>query len=151
LFPIAIKQQKSSAEMMRMKPKMDIIQKKYKKDQAKLQAEMSKLYQEEGYNPLSGCLPMLVQLPILYGIIFVVYSPLTYILWYSKDKVSKIKTILWPIIHAANPKVSLTDMRIELYIAKAMSGHMDQLAFLGNIKPIDFRIFGIDLSQNPGF
>ena len=68
LFPLAIKQQKSSAQMMRLKPKMDNIQKKYKKDQAKLQEEMSKLYQEEGYNPLSGCLPLLLQLPILYGL-----------------------------------------------------------------------------------
>jgi YidC/Oxa1 family membrane protein insertase len=149
LFPLAIKQQKTSAEMLRMKPKMDSIQKKYKKDQAKLQEEMAKLYQEEGYNPLSGCLPMLLQLPILYGLIFVVYSPLTYIMWFSKNTVNKVAEVLRPVILAANPKVKFTDSRIQLYIAKAMHGHMDQLSFLSNVKPIDFNLFGIDLSQIP--
>jgi YidC/Oxa1 family membrane protein insertase len=151
LFPLAIKQQKTSAEMLRMKPKMDLIQKKYKKDQAKLQEEMAKLYQEEGYNPLSGCLPMLLQLPILYGLIFVVYSPLTYIMWFSKDTVNKVAEILRPVIKLANPNVKFTDSRIQLYIAKAMNGHMGQLSFLGNVKPIDFNLFGLDLSQIPKF
>ena len=98
LFPLAIKQQKSSAEMLRMKPKMDKLQKKYAKDKTKLQEEMSKLYAEEGYNPLSGCLPLLIQMPILYGLYQVVYYPLTYIMWFSNDKVNKIADILRPFI-----------------------------------------------------
>lgn len=151
LFPLAIKQQKSSAEMLRMKPKMDQLQKKYSKDKVKLQEEMSKLYQEEGYSPLSGCLPLLIQMPILYGLFTVVYNPLTYILWYSQDKIDKIASILRPYINLMGMK-NFNDGKIQLYIAKAMGGHMDKLGFLGShVQTIDFSLFGIDLSKAPGF
>lgn len=147
LFPLAIKQQRSSAEMLRMKPKMDQLQKKYAKDQQKLQAEMSKLYQEEGYNPLSGCLPLLIQMPILYGLFAVVYKPLTYIFWYDQPTIEKIHTALQSVL--TNMHVSNKSAQLQLYIAKAMKGNMDKLPFLGHVHPIDFNLFGIDLSQNP--
>ncbi len=147
LFPLAIKQQRSSAEMLRMKPKMDQLQKKYAKDQQKLQAEMSKLYQEEGYNPLSGCLPLLIQMPILYGLFAVVYKPLTYIFWYNQPTIDKIHTALQSVL--TDMHVSNKSAQLQLYIAKAMKGNMDKLPFLGHVHPIDFNLFGIDLSQNP--
>lgn len=148
LFPLAIKQQRSSAEMLRMKPKLDKIQKKYAKDQAKLQQEMSKLYQEEGYSPLSGCLPLVVQLPILYGLYQVVYKPLTFIMWFSPSQISRVTTVLMPYIKSEY-NVKPTDARIQLYLAKAMSNHMDKLGFLGHVRNIDFSLFGIDLSAIP--
>ena len=61
----SIKQQKSSVKMIKMKPKLDELQKKYGKNREKYQEEMTKLYTEEGYNPMSGCAPLLIQLPIL--------------------------------------------------------------------------------------
>ena len=69
LLPLAIKQQKSSAAMLRMRPKEEQIRKKYANNKDKLNEEIMKLYQEEHYNPMtSGCLPMLIQLPILYAL-----------------------------------------------------------------------------------
>lgn len=151
LFPLAIKQQKSSAEMLRMKPKLDKIQKKYAKDKVKLQEEMAKLYQEEGYNPMAGCMPMAIQLPILYGLFNVVYNPLSYIYFYSQNLIDKIASAIRPEIFAAsgNTIKNLSDPKIQLYMAKAMKGHMDKLSFLGNIKTIDFNLFGFDLSAVP--
>ncbi len=90
LFPLAIKQQRSSVTMAVYKPMLDEIQKKYKDDRAKQNEEMMKLQQEYGYNPMSGCLPMLIQLPILFGLIEVIYKPLTYMLFIPKEIVSAL-------------------------------------------------------------
>lgn len=152
LFPLAVKQQRSSAEMLRMQPKMQKLQKKYAKDKTKMQEEMSKLYQEEGYNPLSGCLPMLIQLPILYGLYNVVYNPLTYIMWFSQNTVDRMKGILMPFIRLDFGKsIRSTDPKIQIYMAKEMGKHIDKLAFLGNAKAIDFNFLGLDLSEIPKF
>lgn len=65
LFPISKKQSMSSLKMQELQPKLQAIQKKYAGDQQKLQMETSKLYQEAGYNPAAGCLPMLFQFLII--------------------------------------------------------------------------------------
>ncbi len=64
LFPIQRKQLKSSFQMQQVQPRMQEIQTLYAGDQIKIQQEMQKLYQETGFNPLAGCLPMLIQMPI---------------------------------------------------------------------------------------
>jgi membrane protein insertase, YidC/Oxa1 family, C-terminal domain len=155
LFPLAIKQQRSQAEMLRMKPKMEKLQKKYAKDKVKQNEEMQKLYAEEGYSPLSGCLPMLIQLPILYGLYQVVYYPLTYIMWYSNSTVNKIANAMRPFVkHDYTSFKDFNDPKSQLYIAKEMGKHMDKLGFLGHVKNIDFTLFGIkafDLSDVPHF
>ncbi|MDP4089452.1 MAG: membrane protein insertase YidC [Bacillota bacterium] len=72
LLPINIKQTKSQAKMQEIQPLMTELQKKYKNDPQKAQAELSKLYKENGANPLGGCLPLLIQMPIfiaMYSII----------------------------------------------------------------------------------
>ena len=79
-LPLAIKQQKSMAKMSVFTPMLNEIQQKYKNNQEKLNEEMMKFQQEYGYNPMSGCLPMILNLLVLFGIIQVVYYPLRYIL-----------------------------------------------------------------------
>lgn len=64
LFPVQRKQLKSSFQMQKVQPRMQEIQQMYAGDQVRMQQEMQKLYQETGFNPLSGCLPMIVQMPI---------------------------------------------------------------------------------------
>ena len=67
MFPISKKQSMSSLKMQDLQPKLKAIQDKYKNDQQKLQQETSKLYQQAGYNPASGCLPMLFQFLVLFA------------------------------------------------------------------------------------
>lgn len=64
LFPLQRKQYKSSFEMQQVQPKLQEIQTLYAGDQQKIQEETMKVYQETGFNPMAGCLPMLVQMPI---------------------------------------------------------------------------------------
>ena len=70
-FPLTKKGSEATLRMQALAPKMKELQEKYKSDPKKLQMEMGKFYQQEGYNPISGCLPMLLQLPIfiaMYGL-----------------------------------------------------------------------------------
>lgn len=74
LFPLANKSYRSMARMKTLTPKMDLLKKRHKDDPVKLQKEMMNLYKTEKVNPLSGCLPMLIQAPIffcLYKVLFV--------------------------------------------------------------------------------
>ena len=68
MFPIAQRQFKSMAAMRIVQPKMKALQERYKDDKPKLQQEMLKLYQEEKVNPMAGCLPILLQIPIFYAL-----------------------------------------------------------------------------------
>lgn len=80
LLPLAIKQQKSTAKMSVYQPLMAEIQEKYKNNKEKQSEELLKIQQEYGYNPMSGCLPMILNMLVLFGIIEVVYRPVQYIL-----------------------------------------------------------------------
>ena len=75
LLPLTIKQTKSTKAMQDMQPKMQEIQAKYKDKPEKQQQEIMKLYQEYKVNPLAGCLPLLIQMPILIGLFTVLREP----------------------------------------------------------------------------
>ena len=69
LYPLTKKQIESTKAMMAMQPKMKAIQEKYKNDKQRLNMELANLYKQENVNPLAGCLPLLVQMPIMIGIL----------------------------------------------------------------------------------
>ena len=75
LLPLGIKQIKSMGAMQSIQPKVKEIQKKYKGNKQKAQEETMKLYKEAGVNPLGGCLPLLLQFPILIAMYAVIRPP----------------------------------------------------------------------------
>ncbi|MBA4751642.1 MAG: membrane protein insertase YidC [Sphingopyxis sp.] len=68
MFPIAQRQFGSMAQMRLVQPKMKVLQERYKDDKPKMQQELMKLYKDEKINPLAGCLPILIQIPIFYAL-----------------------------------------------------------------------------------
>ncbi|HID89300.1 MAG TPA: membrane protein insertase YidC [Anaerolineae bacterium] len=68
ILPLTLKQQQAAQRMQELQPKLQELQKKYAKNKEKLAQEQMKLYQEAGINPMGGCLPLLIQLPLLYGL-----------------------------------------------------------------------------------
>lgn len=72
LFPLTIKQVKSMRAMQDLKPEMDKIRAKYKDNRQKQQEEIMKLYQERQINPLGGCFPILIQMPIFIAIFYLI-------------------------------------------------------------------------------
>ena len=79
LYPLYIKQTKSTAMMSEMQPKIKALQNKYGNDQETLNIKMQELYKEEKFNPMGGCLPMLIQMPIIMGLFALLRNPLRYI------------------------------------------------------------------------
>ena len=75
-IPLQLSQQKSTAKMSAFQPMMMEIQTKYKDKPEKQQEEMLKLQQDYGYNPTAGCVPMLLNFLVMFGVIGVVYNPL---------------------------------------------------------------------------
>ena len=79
LYPLYIKQTTSTAMMSEMQPKIKALQNKYGNDQEMLNIKMQELYKEEKFNPMGGCLPMLIQMPIIMGLFALLRNPLRYI------------------------------------------------------------------------
>ena len=79
LYPLYIKQTKSTAMMSEMQPKIKAIQNKYANDQEMMNIKMQELYKEEKFNPMGGCLPMLIQMPIIMGLFALLRNPMRYI------------------------------------------------------------------------
>lgn len=71
LFRLFIKQVHYQREMQEIQPKIQALREKYKSDKAEMQRQMLQLQQEHGFNPLAGCLPMLVQIPVFIGLFHV--------------------------------------------------------------------------------
>lgn len=158
LFPLNIRQQKSTAKMALFQPKMQKLQKQYGKNKEKYQEELMKLYQEEGYNPMSSCLPMLLQMLVLFGIIDVVYKPLKHLLSIPKDTVEAAANIL---IEAGVKKSSYMELPIINAIQTGKVGDIviDPSAFSGvfsadvleKIQHFQLNFLGINLGQNPSW
>ena len=72
LFPLTVKQVKSMRAMQDLKPEMDRIRAQFKDNRQRQQEELMKLYQERSVNPLGGCLPLLVQMPIFITMFYVI-------------------------------------------------------------------------------
>ena len=109
MMPMQIKQQKFSKMSMIMNPEIQAIQKKYKNNPEKAQQEMMKLYKENNVNPMSGCLPLLIQMPILFALYYV-FTGLAELkgvsfLWLG-DLWAPDRTLILPILSAATTYLS---------------------------------------------
>lgn len=99
LLPFSVKQQKNSIRQAELAPKMAALRKKYAgrtdaATQQKMQTEMQELYQRENYNPAAGCLPLLIQMPILFALYNVVINPLRYVSGLTVERISELQTYL---------------------------------------------------------
>lgn len=79
LFPLSISQRKGMEANKRMQPKMAELQKKYGKDKEAYNQKVMELYKEENFNPASGCLPMLIQIPIIFVLFKILRDPVPYL------------------------------------------------------------------------
>lgn len=143
LLPFQVKSKKAMFEQRRLAPKLKALEKKYKDDKAKHNEAVQKLYEDEGFSPLSGCLPTLVTLPIIFGLYGVITKPLTNLMRLASGQITEIATRL-ALTPAANGTFN------EIKVAEAMKGHLASLLDISpNIFEIDFRFLGFNLAQVP--
>lgn len=95
LLPLTFSQMKSSRKMAELQPLTQEIQEKYKSDPQTMQIKLQKLYKEHNYNPASGCLMLLVQMPIIFAFFAVFREPAKYAFTEPGLYESMNKTFLW--------------------------------------------------------
>ena len=149
LLPFAIKQQKSSIKMAALRPKMNLIEKKYqgKNDRESLQkkqTEMMELQQKEGYSPMSGCLPLLIQMPIIFALYGVIRQPLTYISHLSSETINALGTMFG--LDSAN---GYYEINILSSIGTTPTGEVQ--ALVGDAILPNLSMWGMDFGSTPSF
>ncbi len=123
LLPVSYKQQKNSARLQLINPKLKKLQEKYKDKPEKMQLEQTKLYQEENINPYSSCLTSFIPLILLWGVLAVVYKPMTYIMDYKTDTIEEAKAIVIALDEdpaQAEKTLTKNSMRQELIIMEKL-------------------------------
>lgn len=156
VLPLTMKSQKAMKKQQKIQPVIMELQKKYANDKEKLQREMMKVYQENNVSMMGGCLPLLIQMPILIGLYRVIQAPLQHFLRVdinaqaTLDKVADIvskMTAQFPdvIRDLANqtPEILLRNYQIQLSTwSQMVNGPGDSWA-------INFNFLGLDLAEVP--
>ena len=162
MLPFQMKSKKSMMRMSRVSGQMQDLQKRYAKNQAKLQEEMQKLYEEEGVNPMSGCLWSLISFPILIALYSIIRQPITHFMMLSKDVLQTV------VQSAADAGVNLTNivMMDKATGTPALKDGLYQLASYGQINLVkavqemglstpegwfdmNYNFLGLDLTATP--
>ena len=162
MLPFQMKSKKSMMRMSRVSGQMQELQKRYAKNQAKLQEEMQKLYEEEGVNPMSGCLWSLIPFPILIALYSIIRQPITHFMMLSKDV---LQTVVQSVADAG---VDLTNivMMDKATGAPALKDGLYQMAAYGQINlvkavqemglstpdgwfNVNYKFLGLDLTATP--
>ena len=159
LLPSAVKQQKGMAKQYRLQPKLKRIREKYQdyapnERNQKIQMETNELYQQEGYSAMSaGCLPMLLQLPILWGLYGIIRMPLTHVLGIGEEAVTALTTAVQSLGETSARTAAYAESLVISRLTELLEANPDLVTkfpeAIQKIQAFDFRIFGIDLGTIP--
>ena len=157
LMPLQIKSQKAMKRQQKVQPIIMELQKKYANDQQRLQQEMMKVYKENNVSMTGGCLPLLIQFPILIGLYRVIQRPLTYIrgINFADSQVIENVKLVMSEMKESFPEVigNLANVTVEQInkIYQIQLSHWSEL--VGKAQElswdINFNFLGLDLSKQP--
>ncbi len=151
LLPFQMKSKKSMVRMSRMSGKMQEIQKKYANNQVKMQEEMQKFYQEEGFNPMSGCLWSFLPLPILMALYYIIREPIVYFMSFGgKEAGLAVVESARKVIEAAGIQLTTNPAYEQIEISNIINSQFpDFVAENPGWINIDYHFLGMDLTQTP--
>ena len=149
MFPLSLHQQKSTAKMSVFQPLMNEIQQKYKNDPQKQQEELMRLQQEHGFNPMAGCLPMLLTMLVLFGFLGVVYYPVQYIFGVPADAIQTACESLG--IASANTATMQTALIQAIHNGATIDPSVISADIVTEIQNFNTMFFGMDMCDIPGF
>ncbi|MER2150435.1 MAG: YidC/Oxa1 family membrane protein insertase [Candidatus Limivicinus sp.] len=153
LTPFMAKSKKSMMRSTRLQPKIQELQRRHEGNQQKLNAEMQKLYREEGVNPMSGCLWSLIPFPILIALYSVIRQPLTRMMFVSNEFVTTLQNFfveqgLYTVPERANAyqEIVLTRLTHDNWdlVQSGLAGQIDP-----NLIDINFNFLGLNLGDVP--
>ena len=151
MLPLSIKQQKNSIKQASLRPKEMAIRKKYagrndQPTQQKIQNEIMDLYTRENFNPMGGCLPLLIQLPILLGLYQVVIRPLEFLCRVPKNVVNAIMKSEEVVEQKITQQIELINYLKNNFsqFSAELQDYVSSAADLPN-----FDMFGVNLAEIP--
>lgn len=158
LLPLGLKSQRSMAKQQKLGPQLAELQRKYANDKDKLNKEMLELYRANGVNPASGCLPLLLQFPIIIGLFQVIQKPLSYMLRVNFNLAENINKTL-QLQETVKNTPRLLSMVPSGFANASMQTLADQYQIaMSNVSSyvegfsdwvINFNFLGLDLSKYP--
>ena len=151
LLPLTVKQYRSSAKMQELQPMMQEIQKRYKSDKEKLNQETMKLYQENNYNPASGCLPMIVQMPILISLYWVIIQPMKFMLNKTQEQIDKLVDVATKAMGGASNWTYQKELMSLNYFNENKELLSQTSGLLSAKELINFNFFGLHLGSIPSY
>ncbi len=98
LFPLSLWVQKNSIKMVKVKPELNEFEAKYIHDKDKFFEKQNEIYKREKYNPFAGLIPLLIQIPLILGLINVIYNPLRHLLHIDKDMIASFEQVAMDIL-----------------------------------------------------
>lgn len=154
LLPLNIKSQKAMKKQQKVQPILMELQRKYANDKEKLSQETMKVYKENDISMMGGCLPMLIQFPILIGLYRVIQSPIKYILnvdFNSAEVVEKATTLFESAKVALADKIGdLASFNVTDIIKNCQMELSNWSRQLGDGEwAMNFNFLGLDLSKKP--
>lgn len=150
MVPTTISQQKNAAKTQRLQPKIRRINEKYAGDQKKIQEETQALYSREGYNPMNaGCVPLLIQFPIIFGLIGVIYHPLKYALQIDQGSIDALVAAAQELGIIATSNVRTGELLVIENIAQLKEVAGVSASVIEKISKFHFTFLGIPLGQIP--
>ena len=157
MLPFQLKSKKSTMRMSRMTPRLKELEKKFGHDQARYQQEMSKLYKEEGVNPMSGCLWMLIPYPILIALWRAIRYPITTMMGVGEELLAEGGAIAQKLTELGFNLADYSTTRSasfysQIYQSEFITQHFSQFAGLSDkLQEISYRFLGLDLGRVPQF
>ncbi len=172
LFPLSINNQKSATDRARLAPRLERIQKKYAQDRQKMMEKQQQLYEKEGVKMTGGCLPMLLQMLVLFSVIAVIYKPLTYVQQIPAEQINTCVAVVTDGLDAEKDKTTISQFDEKSYyremnLLKEIPAHRDEMVtrlsadhqmtveeaagVLTRMEETgkDFQIFGLSLLEKP--
>ncbi len=152
MLPLSYKQQKSMAKTQKLNPELQALQKKYKNDKEKLNKETMELYKKHGASPVAGCLPLLIQFPIMIGLYQVIMRPLTHMYSVSAEAITQIQQLVTEALTAQGVEIANNVLTSEIVLANYLREFPEILSQIGlNIPVINFDFLGLNLASVPNF
>ncbi len=154
MTPFMAKSKKSMMRSSRLQPKMQELQRRHEGNPQKLNAEMQKLYQEEGVNPMSGCLWSLIPFPILIALYSVIRRPITRMMFAADEVVTTLQEYMTTHGWYTAAAGGRADAYVEVKLANLAHQHWDAVSTdlagkIDRLMNIDFRFLGINLGDQP--
>lgn len=149
ILPFQMKSKKSMMRLGRLQPQMKDIQTRYANNRVLMNEEIQKLYQQEGINPMGGCLWSLLPMPILFMLYYIIRRPLTDFMMLSEETVEAVRTMALDMGWIANAGKN-AELYEEINLAKFISNHFDAFsAKFEGLLNMDYSFLGMDLSIMP--